>query len=103
MTNLIQIEDSRERAVRLCELHKHWTANIRVSVWGRAKATLVDKKMCPGHHAPAKYDGDCDECSWFMGADTANHGNPVRWGDQFPGCCALILESSLALENTGTE
>lgn len=69
----------------------HWTPNIKVSVWGRAKATLVDKSTCPAEKPPgAAYRGDCDMCDHFMGIRFGD--KPVEWGDTFGACCWAILK-----------
>ena len=64
-----------------------WTPNIKVSVWGKGKAT-ANKRDCPipiGSTPPgANYHGDCQDCDNFMGAKFTK---TPEWGDWVPACC----------------
>lgn len=67
---------------------ERWEENIRVSVWGRGKATLVRKDECPEENPEgAAYKGDCDNCTHFMGVRFPKDTTKVTWGSIFSGCC----------------
>lgn len=96
MNNLLAITNGMERSAALCEMHKSWTPNMQVSVWGRGKATRVgDKLQCKDTNlaGKGKYQGDCDNCDFFMGAQFTK--KEYFWGDYADACCALDLEASL--------
>lgn len=82
------------------EFFAKWQPNIAVSVWGRGKATLVNKKLCPdtGVTGTQQYAGNCDECRYFMGCKFPNGTASIAWGDHVQGCCALVLNEQLQHE-----
>lgn len=76
-------------------LHPNWQANIKPSVWGRGKATVTDKKLCPDTAITGdqSYQGNCDSCRYFLGCRFESR--EYSWGDRAPGCCGLLLHQSL--------
>ena len=91
--------DDHAKAVYVTEnkFFDKWAGNITVSVWGRGKATLVERKLCQDASLTGgqKYTGNCDECRHFMGCKFPNGTSGVDWGEHTPGCCALILNEQL--------
>ena len=79
-----------------------WEPNIVVAVWGRGKATLVDRSLCQllpedckGHQNNGSepcYPGDCDNCKHFRGCDFVSIGHTPAWEEHVSGCCDLRLK-----------
>lgn len=96
---LAEANESQRNSILLA-LHPHWRKTMRVSVWGRGKATRFDKEACRGQAGDAKYPGDCDACAFFMGARFEKR--EYRWGDFVEACCGLDLETVVDPERMAT-